>query len=68
MRTVRNKAQLSKRYRDVFNHEGDAALCFPTAKPQIDPARPKEFSVGCKNVAGDEVVIYSFVHTKLGWR
>lgn len=68
IRTVRNKAQLIKRYRDVFNHEADAAVCFETAKPQVDPPRPKEFTVGCKNAAGDEVVIYSFVHTKLGWR
>lgn len=68
MGTVRNKAQLMRRYREVFNHEGDAAVCFAAAKPQIEPARPKEFSVGCKNAAGDEVVIYSFVLTKLGWR
>ena len=59
-RTVRNKPQLIKRYRDIFNHEGDAAVCFAAAKPRTDPARPKEFTVGCKNAAGDEVVIYSF--------
>lgn len=68
MGTVRSKAQLTKRYRDVFNHEGDAAICFADAKPRIDPARPKEFTIGCKNAAGDEVVIYFFVLTKLGWR
>ena len=68
MGTVRNKAQLIRRYREVFNHEGDAAVCFATAKPQIDPARPTEFTVGCKNAAGDEVVIYLFVLTKNGWR
>ena len=68
MRTVRSRAQLITRYREVFNHEGDAAVCFADAKPQTDPARPKEFTVGCKNGAGDEVVIYSFVLTKLGWR
>ena len=68
MRTVRNRAQLIQRYRDVFNHEGDAAVCFAEAKPQTDPARPKEFTVGCKNSAGDEVVIYSFVLTRTGWR
>ena len=68
MGTVRNKAQLMRRYRDVFNHEGDAAVCFASAKPHTDPARPKEFTVGCKNAAGDEVVIYAFVLTKLGWR
>ncbi|MDQ3472896.1 MAG: hypothetical protein M3447_04075 [Acidobacteriota bacterium] len=47
-RTVRNRAQLIKRYREVFSHEGDAAVCFAAAKPQTDPARPKEFTVGCK--------------------
>ena len=68
MRTVRSRAQLISRYREVFNHEGDAAVCFAEAKPESDPARPKEFTVACKNSAGDEVVIYSFVLTKLGWR
>jgi hypothetical protein len=68
MGTIGSKAQLLKRYRDVFNHEGDAAVCFADAKPTTDPARPKEFTIGCKNAAGDEVVIYSFVLTKFGWR
>lgn len=68
MREVRSKAQLIKRYRDVFNHEGDAAVCFANAKPVTDAAKPKEFTVGCKNAAGDEVVIYSFLLTKNGWR
>ncbi|HET6671722.1 MAG TPA: hypothetical protein VFH15_15950 [Pyrinomonadaceae bacterium] len=68
MRTVRSRAQLISRYREVFNHEGDAAVCFAEAKPESDPARPKEFTIACKNGAGDEVVIYSFVRTKFGWR
>ncbi|MFZ0061366.1 MAG: hypothetical protein WAL47_04955 [Pyrinomonadaceae bacterium] len=68
MRAVRTRAQLISRYRDVFNHEGDAAICFAEAKPESDAARPKEFTIACKNGAGDEVVIYSFVLTKLGWR
>ena len=68
MREVRSKAQLIKRYRDVFNHEGDAAVCFAGAKPVTDAAKPKEFTIGCKNAAGDEVVIYSFLLTKNGWR
>ena len=68
MGTVRNRTQLLRRYREVFNHEGSAAECFATAKPQIDSARPKEFTVGCQNSAGDEVVIYSFTQGKNGWR
>ena len=68
MRSVRSKAQLIKRYREVFNHEGDAADCFKTSQPYSEAAKPKEFSVGWKNAAGDEVVIYSFVLTRNGWR
>jgi len=67
MRTVRTRAQLIRRYRDVFYHETSAAKCFATAQPQTDPARPGEFTVGCKNAAGDEVIIYSFKRTGKGW-
>jgi hypothetical protein len=68
LRTVRTRAQLVRRYKEIFNHEGDAAICFAEAQPGIDAARPNEFTVGCKNGAGDEVLIYSFVRTKAGWR
>jgi len=67
-RSIRNKTQLISRYREIFNHEGDAAVCFKTARPEGDAAKPKEFSVACPNGAGDPVVIYSFVLTPSGWR
>jgi hypothetical protein len=65
--TIRTRAQLIKRYRDVFNHETSAAKCFSTAQPATDPSRPKEFTVGCKNSAGDEVIIYSFKRVGKTW-
>lgn len=68
MAAVRNRAQLIRRYRDVFNHEGSAAKCFVDARRETDPARLREFSVPCKNSAGDEVVIYSFERARNGWR
>ena len=69
MASVRNKSQLIRRYRDVFNHDGSSASeCFKTAKPVIDPARPNDFTVGCKNLAGDEVIIYTFRRTPVGWK
>jgi hypothetical protein len=46
MAAVKNRAQLLRRYREVFNHEGSAAKCFPSAKPDIYPARSKVFTVG----------------------
>ena len=69
MASVRNRAQLTKRFRDVFNHDGSSASeCFKTARPVVDPARPNEFTVGCKNLAGDEVIIYHFKRTPTGWK
>lgn len=66
--SIRNNAQLSRRYRDIFNGEANAAKCFREARPKTDPDNPAEFTVGCKNAAGDEVVIYSFRRTKNGWK
>jgi hypothetical protein len=66
--TIRNNAQLIRRYRDVFNGETNAAKCFREARPEINPDNSAEFTVGCKNAAGDEVVIYSFVRTRNGWK
>jgi hypothetical protein len=65
---VRTKAQLLKRYRQVFNSEANAAKCFAGAKPETDPARPKEFSIACDNGSGEKVVIYAFALTKTGWK
>ena len=65
---VKTKAQLIKRYRQVFNGEADAAKCFSEARPKIDPDNRKRFTVGCKNAAGDEVIVYNFVLTKAGWK
>ena len=65
---VRTKAQLLKRYRQVFNTEANAAKCFADAKPETDPARKKEFTIGCDNRAGEKVVIYAFALTKTGWK
>ncbi|MGH9966381.1 MAG: hypothetical protein ACREBG_00900 [Pyrinomonadaceae bacterium] len=65
---VKSRAQLLRRYRQVFNGESDAAKCFRKARPEVEKQNPKEFSVGCKNAAGDEVVIYWFRFTRTGWR
>jgi hypothetical protein len=65
---VKSRAQLFRRYREVFNGESDAAQCFRSARTHLEKGKPREFSVGCKNAAGDEVVIYWFGRTKNGWR
>lgn len=68
VRSIKTKAELLTRYKQVFSQEANAAKCFATAKPEKDPQRPKEFTVGCDNGSGQEVVIYHFLLTKAGWR
>lgn len=65
---VKSKAQLLKRYRSIFYFEHNAAECFAQARPELNPENPKEFTVGCKNAAGHEVIIYSFTRGRAGWR
>lgn len=65
---IKTKAQLTRRYRQIFNEQTDAAACFSKAKPEIDPANPKHFSVACPDAAGNEVVIYHFEQTRTGWK
>jgi hypothetical protein len=68
VRSIKTRSELITRYKQVFNQEANAAKCFATAKPEKDPQRPKEFTIGCDNGSGQEVVIYRFVLTKAGWR
>ncbi len=66
--SIRTKAQLTKRYKQLFNEQSDAAACFAKAKPEKDAQNPKRFSVACPDAAGNEVVIYHFEQTKTGWK
>jgi hypothetical protein len=66
--SVRTKAQLTKRYKQVFNEQSDAAACFAKAKPQADADNPKQSSIGCPDAGGNEVVIYHFEKTRTGWK
>jgi hypothetical protein len=66
--TIKTKAQLTKRYRQLFNEQTDAAKCFEKAKPEVDADNPRRFSVACPDAAGNEVVIYHFQQTRAGWK
>ena len=66
--SVKTKAQLAKRFRQVFNEQTDAASCFGKAEPEMDPGNAKAFTVACPDAAGNEVVIYHFRQTKAGWK
>jgi len=65
---IKTKVQLSKRYQQLFKEQTDAAACFNKAKPEVDPANAKHFTVACPDAAGNEVVIYHFKQTRAGWK
>ena len=66
--SVRTKAQLTKRHKQIFNEQTDAAACFTKAKPEADADNPRHFSVACPDAGGNEVVIYHFEKTRTGWK
>ena len=66
--SIKTKAQLAKRYRQLFNEQTDAAKCFSKAKPEMDADNPKHFTVACPDAGGNEVVIYHFQRTRAGWK
>jgi hypothetical protein len=65
---IRTRAQLLKRYREVFNVQADAVKCFATAAPKIDDRNKAQFEVGCKDRAGNEVVVYGFGKKRGVWK
>lgn len=65
---IKTRSQLLSRYQKVFHGETNAAKCFAGAKPHQEPNQPREFTIGCDNGSGQEVIIYRFVLTKTGWR
>ena len=65
---IKTKAQLSKRYRQLFNEQTDAAACFSKATLEKDPENPKHFTVACPDAAGNPVVVYHFEQTRSGWK
>jgi hypothetical protein len=69
IKDIRNRAQLLKNYRTIFFYEGNAAKCFPKAKPMVDPQNPKEFTIACSITGGiDEPLQYTFTRGRNGWR
>jgi hypothetical protein len=65
---VKNQAQLSRRYRQVFSEQTNAAECFKKARPEVNAENPKQYSVACPDAAGNEVVLYHFAQTRSGWK
>lgn len=69
---VRSKAELLRRYKQVFDGETDAAKCFVKAKLEKDDTG-KIYGIYCgfRNALDDEdnkPIYYYFEKTKTGWK
>ena len=65
---IKTKAQLLKRYRELFNVQADAVKCFAGGTPKVNEEDKNQFTVGCKDKAGNEVVVYGFGKTGGVWK
>ena len=68
IRSIKTKADLIRRYKEVFNQQTDAAKCFATKEPEKDSTNSRKYSVACPDAAGNEVVIYEFERGAGGWK
>ena len=68
IRSIKTKAELLRRYKEVFNKQSDAAKCFATKEPEQDSTNKRKYSVACPDAAGNEVVIYEFERGAAGWK
>ena len=67
-RKIKTRAELLKRYRELFNVQVNAVKCFADAQPTLDATAKNQFTVGCKDKAGNETVSYGFVKTRGLWK
>jgi len=68
IRSIKTKAELIRRYKEVFSQQTDAAKCFATKEPERDSTNSRKYSVACPDAAGNEVVIYEFERGAAGWK
>src|ERR1043166_2097970 len=52
--SIKTKAQLTRRYRQLFNEQTNAATCFEKAKPEVEAGDPKSGTGYPPHAAGHE--------------
>jgi hypothetical protein len=65
---IKTKAQLIKRYRDLFTVQANAVKCFAKATPVLDEQKKNQFSIGCKDHGGMDNVQYGFAKKGGVWK
>ena len=63
---IKTKAQLIKRYRELFTVQADAKKCFAAAQPRVEAKNG--FTIGCKDHGGMDNVQYGFAKKRGVWK
>jgi hypothetical protein len=71
VKSIKTKAEFSRRYDEIFAGEADAAKCFKKSPLQKVSAKRYEVACGFKDDTigdGGEPIVYAFELTKTGWK
>jgi hypothetical protein len=64
---IPNRAELGRRFGEVFDQDTHAAQCFAVKEPAMDTESADRYTVTCPNV-GDKFVAYEFERTRKEWK
>jgi len=68
-RSIESRAELIRRFSEVFNGPINAAQCFAGKEPTMDTENRNRFTVACPtDKVGGKRVIFEFERNKVGWR
>ncbi len=64
---IPNRAELGRRFGEVFDRDTNAAQCFAVKEPALDTESADRYTITCPNVA-DNFVAYEFERTQKEWK
>lgn len=64
---VQNRAEMKRRFSEIFDQHTNAAKCFSEREPSQDTESPNRYTISCPN-KDDNFVVYEFERTNSGWK
>ncbi len=64
---IADRAELARRFSDVFDHDTNAAQCFASKEPTIDTESANRYTIACPN-KDDNFVVYEFERSGTDWK
>ncbi|PYS24676.1 MAG: hypothetical protein DMF72_04380 [Acidobacteria bacterium] len=64
---IADRAELARRFGDLFERDTNAAQCFASKEPTIDTESSNRYSIACPN-KDDNFVVYEFERSGTDWK